>query len=121
MVALRSPLANMQMDAEAAAYIGVLERRVAALFLNEQKFLALMELSTGQKWETMIVDFEGNEIEKIAIAAVTNSLKVTDAEARRIVREYRTAMAGKENSVAEQQAVDHNENAPDNTVAASST
>lgn len=111
MVALQSPLVGMQMDEQAAAYVGILERRVAALNLNELKFQALMEISTGQKWETMVLDFENNNLDDIARQVVQKQTGVSDVDARRIVREYRAAMATKQNTVAEQMAVDNNKNA----------
>lgn len=86
MVAMQSPLTGMQFDEQTGRYIGVLERQVMGLTLNEMKYQALLELLTEQPWESLKHDLEADKIRHIAIDCIKLRLGVSDAEARRIVR-----------------------------------
>lgn len=86
MVAVKSPLLGMDMSAEVAAYMGVLERQVLALTINELKFRALLEIWTGEEWDDMKTEFEQGEIEKIAIAGVQAKLGMKYDEAKKFVQ-----------------------------------
>lgn len=95
MVALKTPLVDMEVSEEAALYIGVLERQVLGLTVNELKYRALLEMLTGEQWDDLKTDMEAGELEKIAIEATMRKLGVTNAKAREIVRE-RKALANQE-------------------------
>lgn len=86
MVALKSPLVDVQMDEQTALYVGVLERQVLGLTINEMKYRALLEMVTGTTWDDLKTDLEAGELEKIARAAVEAQLGVTAQEARKIVK-----------------------------------
>lgn len=90
MVALKTPLVDMEVSEEAALYIGVLERQVLGLTVNELKYRALLEMLTGEQWDDLKTDMEAGELEKIAIEATMRKLGVTNAKAREIVRERKS-------------------------------
>lgn len=86
MVALKSPLIGMHMEPDVALYVGILERQVLALSINELKFRALLELLTEEEWDDMKTEFEESAIERIAVRMVEQKLGVKNMEARKIVR-----------------------------------
>lgn len=108
MVALKSPLIGMQMDEEASQYVAVLERRMAALTINEIKFMALLEISTGEKWDTLHVDFEEGNLDIIAIKVIQKRMSVDEMAARRLLAQYKRETGDKNLTVAQQDAVDNN-------------
>lgn len=91
MVAVKSPLIGLQMDDQTALYIGVLERQVLALTVNELKFRALLELATGEEWDDMKTNFEEGAIRDIAVAIVQKKQNVSLGQARKIVKEREDA------------------------------
>ena len=97
MVAVKAPLMDMEVSEEAALYIGVLERQVLGLTVNELKYRALLEMLTGQQWDDLKTDMEAGELEKIAVDATMKKLGVSYGKAREIVRE-RKALANQEGS-----------------------
>lgn len=96
MVALKSPMMGIELNEEAAAYVGVLERQVVGLTINEMKYRALLEMLTGEAWDDLKHDLEEGELESIAIAAVEKKLQVSNGQARRIVRERKEALAAEQ-------------------------
>lgn len=86
MVAVRSPLIDLEMDEQTALYVGVLERQVLALTINDAKFRALLEALTGVAWDDLRTDFEQSELNKIAEENLMTRLGVSRGEAKRIIR-----------------------------------
>lgn len=111
MVAIQSPLVGMQMDEDAAQYVGVLERRIVALSLNELKFRALLERITGERWDTMVLDFDEKQLDEIAVSVIQKRLGVDDMSARRKLAEYKRITGG-DLSIAEKDAVEQNPQVP---------
>lgn len=85
MVAVRSPLIGLKMDADVAAYVGALERQIAALSINEVKFRALLEVLTGEEWDDMKTEFENKEIYDIGVRIAETKLGMKAGEARKWV------------------------------------
>lgn len=95
MVALRSPLIDLQLSHEAALYVAVLEKQVMLFQVNELKFRALLEALTGEPWDDLALDLENKAIFDIAVALAEKKLNVSNMEARKIVR-ARLAQANSE-------------------------
>lgn len=86
MVALKSPLLDLQLDPQAALYVAHLERQLCAYQINEVKFRALLEMLTGEAWDDLALDMENKQLKDIAVALAEKKLGVTNMEARKIVR-----------------------------------
>lgn len=108
MVAVQSPLIGMQMDADAAQYIAVLERRIAALSINELKFMAVLERASGKKWDTMVLDFEQGNLDNIAIQVIQKQLGCDDMTARRHLAEYKRVTGDANLTMAQKDAIANN-------------
>lgn len=112
MVALKSPLIGMQMDEDAAQYVALLERRIVGLTINELKFCTLLEISTGEKWDTLRVDFEQGNLDSIAIQVIQKRMGVDEMDARRLLAEYKRVSGDKSLTIAEKDALDNNPQVP---------
>lgn len=86
MVAMQSPLVDLQYDDQTGRYIAALERQVMGLTINEVKYQALLELITGEEWTSIKHDLDEGKIRKIAVEAL-EAKGIGSTEARRIVRE----------------------------------
>lgn len=87
MVALKSPLNDLELSPQAALYIGILERKLCALDINELKYRALLEMLTGETWDDLNMDLEAGEIKKIAIEATQKKMDVSYEAANKIVED----------------------------------
>ena len=86
MAELRNPLANMQGDEEMTRYVGVLERRLVLLTIQEVRFRALLEALTGQAWDDSLTNLDENQVIEIAEATLVKSLGISKVEAAKMVR-----------------------------------
>jgi len=86
MVALRSPLLDLDLDPQAALYVAHLERQLLAYQINDVKYRALLEMLTGEAWDDLALDLENKELKDIAVALAEKKLGVANMEARKIVR-----------------------------------
>lgn len=86
MVAIHNPLIDMEADESAMAYIGVLERQVLGLTVQELRFRALLEMLTGEDWSDLALDLENGELEKIAVNAM-EAKGMDRRKARRVVKQ----------------------------------
>jgi hypothetical protein len=105
MVALRSPLLDLQLDPQAALYVAHLERQLCVYQINEVKFRALLEMLTGESWDDLALDLENKQLFDIAVALAEKKLNVTNMEARKIIR-ARQAQANSEGNNKEIVAAD---------------
>lgn len=92
MVAVKNPLLEMECSEEAAAYIGVLERQLLGMTVQELRYRALLEVLTGDDWSDIAADLEAGEIEKIAVEQLVKK-GVDRRKARRVVGERAKASA----------------------------
>ena len=86
MAVLQNPLQHMQGDDQMTRYVGVLERRLVLLTIQEQRFRALLEALTGEPWDDQYSDLEQAELDKLVEQSIVKSLGVTQAEAAKMVR-----------------------------------
>lgn len=78
---VKSPLVGLDLSPQAATYVGVLESHLAAYAIQEAKFRALLELLTGNNWDTTKLDFDGRMLQAIAAdALVSKGMSVADAK-----------------------------------------
>ena len=85
MASAQSPLVGLEMNAEVAHYIGVLESTLAAYAIQEAKFRTLLELLTGESWETTKISPDGATIKAIAVEALVKRAGVPLADAKVVV------------------------------------
>jgi hypothetical protein len=92
MVALRSPLLDLQLDPIASLYVGHLERQLLAYQINDIKYRALLEMLTGEAWDSLATDLENKQLFDIAVALTEKKMGLTNMEARKVIRQ-RQALA----------------------------
>lgn len=98
MATLQNPLAAMSGDEEMTRYVGVLERRLVLLTIQEVRFRALLESITGEPWDDSLTDLDQAEVDQLAEKALMKSLGVTKIEAAKLVRVHK-AKANSQNTV----------------------
>lgn len=84
-VPTQTPLVGLQMDADTATYVGVLEGTIAALIINECKYRALLELFTGESWEATKIDVNGSVLKELAISTLVRQTGMDIARAKVLV------------------------------------
>ena len=85
MASVQSPLVGLDMSPETATYVGLLERQVAAYAIQEAKFRALLELITGDSWETTKLDMDGKMLMAVAVDALVKRAGMNVAQAKQVV------------------------------------
>ncbi len=86
MAVLQNPLQHMSGDDQMTRYVGVLERRLVLLTIQEQRFRALLEALTGEPWDDQYSDLEQAELDGLVEESLVKSLGVTKIEAAKMVR-----------------------------------
>lgn len=81
----QSPLVGLQMDEATAKYVGVLESNIAAYAIEEAKFRALLELLTGESWETTRITPDMSTLMDIAVNALTTRIGMSVVQAKSLV------------------------------------
>ena len=85
MASAQSPLIGLEMTPETATYVSLLENQVAAYAIQEAKFRALLELLTGDSWETTKLDIDGNTLMAVAVAAIVKKTGMDAMSAKTLV------------------------------------
>lgn len=86
MVAVNEPLGGMTTDAQGALYMAALERKLAALTINEMRYRTLLEMLTGEPWEEINTDITKGDLMKVATTATHRRLARSMAEAEAQVK-----------------------------------
>lgn len=84
-VPMQSVQIGLDMDADTAHYVGVLEGTIAALCINECKYRALLELLTGESWEATKIDVNGSVLMDLAVSALVKQTGMSTAKAKTLV------------------------------------
>lgn len=84
-VPINTPLADLDMDADTAHYVGVLEGTIATQVIQINKFRALLELLTGDPWEDVKLDPNGEKLKEISISALVKQTGISLAQAKVLV------------------------------------
>ena len=87
MAVLRNPLSTMKGDEQMTRFVGVLERRLVLLTVQEMRFRALLESLTGEPWDDQYHDLDQAELDSLAEQSLMKSLGITKLEAAKMVRE----------------------------------
>jgi len=67
---IQNPLSNLEMDADTALYVGILEGQLAAYAINEVKYRTLLEMLTGESWNSTMVDVDTKVLVDMASQAL---------------------------------------------------
>ena len=84
-VPMQSAMVPLDMNADTAYYVGVLEGTIAALCINECKYRALLELLTGESWEGTRIDVNGEMLMELAISSLVKQTGMSIADAKILV------------------------------------
>lgn len=87
MAQTRHPLIELVYNDETGRYIGMLERKIVVMQLENIRFRALLERLTGDMWDDRPFAAEDEEIHKIAIEALMRRLQMPYEDARKLVDE----------------------------------
>lgn len=87
MVATRHPLIDLVYNDETGRYIGMLERKLLKLQLDDLKMRTLLELLTDQPWDDYQFADEDGEIRKLASDALQRRLGLSPTDADTMVNE----------------------------------
>lgn len=79
------PLGDMTTDEKGAFYIAGLERKLIAMSINEMRYRTLLEMLTGEKWDTLSTDLNAGELKKIATTATQRRLARSMEQAEALV------------------------------------
>ena len=84
-VPTKTPLVGLEMNADTATYVGVLEGTIAALVINECKYRALLELFTDESWEATRIDVNGRALMDLAVDALVRQTGMDRVRAKVLV------------------------------------
>ena len=85
MGSVQSPLVGLEMLPETATYVGLLEAKLCAYAVQEAKFRALLELITGESWESTRLGEDSAALQALAVDALVKSTGATVASAKAYV------------------------------------
>jgi hypothetical protein len=85
MAQTRHPLIELVYNDETGRYIGMLERKIVLMTLENIRFRALLERLTGDMWDDIDFRAEDAEIHEIAIDALQRRLQMSREDARKLV------------------------------------
>lgn len=87
MTSIKHPLISLQMNDETARYVGLLERKLLMLTLDNLKCRTVLELLTDEAWDDQAFPDDEAELKRVATDALTRRLGVPPTEAAAIVAE----------------------------------
>jgi len=87
MVAAKPPLIDLQFGEKEALYVAALEKRLSYMAIQEVKYCALLEMLTGEQWETIKTNIDADNLRKIAVTAGQRVFARSLKEAERRVDE----------------------------------
>lgn len=91
MAILQNPLQHMEGDEQMTRYVGVLERRLILLTIQEQRFRALLESLTGEPWDDLYADLDQAELDELVEQSLQKALGITKVEAASMVRKHKAS------------------------------
>jgi hypothetical protein len=87
MTPTKHPLIDLVYNNETGAYIGMLERKLVIMTIENLKMRSLLELLTGDMWDDLQFDREDKEIFDLAVATLERRLQISRQDAIDIVNE----------------------------------
>lgn len=85
-VPINTPLADLDMEPDVAVYVGLLEGTIATQVITINKFRALLELLTGDKWDDVKLDPNGEKLKEISINSLVKQTGMSKAQAAILVQ-----------------------------------
>ena len=85
-IPINTPLADMDMEPDVALYVGLLEGTIATQVITINKFRALLELLTGEKWDDVKLDPNGEKLKEISINSLVKQTGMSKAQATILVQ-----------------------------------
>jgi len=83
----RHPLIDLVYNDETGRYIGMLERKLVIMTIENLKMRSLLELLTGDMWDDCKFESEDKEIFKLAVDTLERRLQISHQDAINIVNE----------------------------------
>ena len=87
MAPTRYPLIDLVYNNETGRYIGMLERKLVVMTLENLKMRALLELLTGDMWDDNKFEAEDKEIFDLAVETLEKRLQLSHNDAVNLVNE----------------------------------
>jgi hypothetical protein len=87
MTAVKHPLIDLVYNNETGTYLGMLERKLVIMTLENLKMRSLLELLTGDMWDDAKFDLEDKAIFKAAVDTLERRLQISHQDAINIVTE----------------------------------
>jgi hypothetical protein len=87
MTSVRHPLIDLVYNHETGTYIGMLERKLVIMTLENLKMRSLLELLTGDMWDDAKFDLEDKAIFDAAVDTLERRLQISRQDAINIVTE----------------------------------
>jgi hypothetical protein len=87
MVSVKHPLIDLVYNNETGTYIGMLERKLVIMTLENLKMRSLLELLTGDMWDDCKFDLEDKAIFDAAVSTLERRLQISHQDAINLVTE----------------------------------
>jgi hypothetical protein len=87
MAPTKHPLIDLVYNNETGTYIGMLERKMVIMTLENLKMRSLLELLTGDMWDDVKFDLEDKAIFKAAVDTLERRLQISHNDAINLVTE----------------------------------
>lgn len=87
MTPTRHPLIDLVYNSETGTYIGMLERKLLIMTLENLKMRSLLELLTGDMWDECRFEAEDKAIFKLAVDTLERRLQISHQDAINLVNE----------------------------------
>lgn len=87
MTAVKHPLIDLVYNHETGTYIGMLERKLVIMTIENLKMRSLLELLTGDMWDDCKFEEEDKAIFKLAVDTLERRLQISHQDAVNIVTE----------------------------------
>lgn len=87
MAPIKHPLIDLVYNNETGTYLGMLERKLVIMTLENLKMRSLLELLTGDMWDDCRFEAEDKEIFKLAVDTLERRLHISHQDAVDLVTE----------------------------------
>lgn len=87
MTATKHPLIDLVYNHETGTYIGMLERKLVIMTIENLKMRSLLELLTGDMWDDCKFEEEDKAIFKLAVDTLERRLQISHQDAVNLVTE----------------------------------
>jgi hypothetical protein len=85
MTPVKHPLIDLVYNNETGAYIGMLERKMVIMTMENLKMRSLLELLTGDMWDDCTFETEDKQIFELAVDTLVKRLQISREDAINVV------------------------------------